>query len=312
MRRSRRPLVIASRRSPLARAQAEMVGAALQRLHPAVEIGYAWVESAGDRHKDRSLAEAGGKGLFTGAVEAEVLAGRADLAVHSMKDLPARASEVTAGLAVAAVPMREDVRDCLVSHHGAATLDALPRGAKLGTASPRRAAQVLRLRPDLVIELIRGNIETRLAKVLERKEFDATLLAVAGLNRGGLSRHARHAIDPSILLPAAGQGALALQCRADDHVTLTRCLPLNHAATAAAAHAERAVVAGLDGDCHSAIAALAEVGPLEIRLRVRVLSKDGQRVAEADQTLPLRRAGKLAEGVLKELRGKGAEKLLRG
>jgi hydroxymethylbilane synthase len=192
------------------------------------------------------------------------------------------------------------------------SIETLPRHAKLGTASPRRAAQVKRLRPDVTAELIRGNIETRLKKVLDEKRFDATLLAVAGLKRGGLAKHAAHAIEPEVLLPAAGQGALALQCRADDHVTLTRCLPLNHAPTATAVHAERAIVAGLGGDCHAAIAALAEVSPAEVRVRVRVLSADGSRVVEADQTAPIKRATKLAGAMLKDLEARGARELLRG
>jgi hydroxymethylbilane synthase len=171
---------------------------------------------------------------------------------------------------------------------------------------------VKRLRPDVTTELIRGNIETRLAKVLKEKLFDATLLAVAGLKRGGLAKHATHVIEPETMLPAACQGALALQCRADDHVTLTRCLPLNDAAAATAVHAERAIVAGLEGDCHAAIAALAEVSPTEVRIRVRVLSADGAKMVEADQSAPLKRVGKLAGAMLKDLKARGARELLGG
>jgi len=312
LRKSRRPIVIASRQSPLARAQAEAVGAALARLHPTVPVSYVWVESEGDRLADAALADAGGKGLFAGAVEREVLNGNADLAVHSLKDLPVeRGVGRPTGLVIAAIPPREDVRDCLISQTGAASLDALPQGATLGTASPRRTAQALRVRPDLQIKLIRGNIETRLRKVIEEKQYDATLLAVAGLKRAGLGHHAKFTIDPGVMLPAACQGALAIQCRADDHVTLLRCLPLNHAQTATTAHVERDIVAALHGNCHSAIAALAEPTAAGVRVRVRVLSRDGTRCIEAADESPLKAMGKMSKRVINALMGQGAVGVLR-
>jgi hydroxymethylbilane synthase len=320
LRKSRRPLIIVSRRSTLARAQAEAVGQALARLHPTVTITYRWIESEGDQSAntpgapDAPLSEAGGKGLFAGTLEREVLAGTADLAVHSLKDLPARPApgSKSAGLAIAAIPPRADVRDCLVAQHGAKSIEALPRGATLGTAGPRRAAQVLRLRPDLQIKLIRGNIETRIKKVLEEKQYDATLLAVAGLVRAGLSRHAKHALDTAVMLPAAGQGALALQCRADDHVTLLRCLPLNDPATATAVHVERGIVAALNGDCHSPIAVLALTTPTGVSVRARVLSLDGQTCLEAADESPLRALGKMIKRVVESLQARGAVGVLKG
>ena len=316
MRRSRRPIVIASRRSALARAQAQAVGAALGRLNPHVTVEYRWVESEGDRRTDVALAEAGGKGLFAKAVEAVLAAGDADLAVHSLKDLPAKA---TRGLILAAITRREDPRDCLIARHGERRIEELVGGAVIGTAGPRRAAQVLRLRPDLKIKLLRGNVETRVRKVLEpvvgtTPLYSATLMAVAGLRRAGLSQHAKNVLEPEVILPAAGQGALALQCRGDDHLTIRRLLPLNDPPTSQAVAMERAVVAGLHGDCHSPIAAYAEPvtvgGEPGFRLRARVLSPDGRQCAEAAAQATGRGVGRLARDVLKKLKAKGAEEIL--
>ena len=296
------------------------MGASLRRLHPGLEVRHLWVESEGDQRPDEPLARLGGKGLFAGAVERALRSGEADLAVHSMKDLPAAEGD-SGGLRIAAVPMREDVRDCLISRTGATSVEQLPPGAVLGTSGPRRAAQALRLRPDLRIKAIRGNVETRLRKATtdgpgaDGVAYDATLLAMAGLKRSGLAG-GYAPLSTSAMLPAAGQGALALQCRSDDAVTLRRVLPLNHAPSAQAAELERAVVAALAGDCHSPIAAMASFlpgpgGVEQLRLQARVLSPDGGRCCEADVTLPARRATRLVREVLKRLREAGAEGLLR-
>ncbi len=319
MRRSRRPIRIASRRSHLARAQAQAIGQSLLRLHPALQIQYVWIESEGDQHLDRPLAESGGKGLFARAVERALMEDQADLAIHSMKDLPASPEEGPGGaLTIAAVPRREDVRDCLIADAAIATIAQLPADGVVGTASPRRSAQLLHLRPDLKIELIRGNIETRLRKVMEDRRYTATLLAVAGLRRAGLADRADRPIDPEQMLPAAGQGALAVQCRADDHVTLRRCLPLNDPAAAAAVHAERQVVAALRGDCHSAIAVLVQPRQVSVhgkttagyRLRARVLSPDGRRVARFDREARARDLSHLARDAARSLNEQGAAELL--
>jgi hydroxymethylbilane synthase len=349
LRKNPRPLVIASRRSVLARAQAEAVGQTLMRVHPGLRIEFRWIESEGDQRTDVPLAASGGKGLFARAIEIALLRREADLAVHSMKDLPAAGSATAKGLTIAAVPLREDVRDCLIARSGAATMAALPHAAILGTASPRRAAQVRRLRPDLQIQLIRGNVETRLRKVLIDQQFDATLLAMAGLRRGGFGDHAKHPVDPAILLPAACQGALALQCRTDDHVTLMRCLPLNDSITAQAVNAERRIVAGLHGDCDSPIAVLAEpIAPPDappdapakafaetaasadgaaapvpapaapgrpaavwgFRLRARVIRPDGGACAEVDLQGPVRQTTRLVNQALALLRERGALAIL--
>ncbi len=311
MRRSRRPIVIASRRSPLARIQAESVGQALAKLHTHVAVEYVWIESAGDRFATANLADVGGKGLFVREIEKALLQEKADIAVHSMKDMPAAPMEVTQGLVIAAVPPRADARDCLVTRDGTASIDALPQGAVVGTSSPRRAAQLRHLRNDLRVEPLRGNIDTRLRKVIEDGVVDATLLAVAGLERGGLAEHASHPVDPNAVLPAAGQGALAIQCRGDDHVTLRRCMPLNHAASSQTAHAERDVVAALRGDCHSPIAVYGQIEGDALRLRARVLSPDGVQLIEADKSAKLSQAGRLVKRVIRRLRETGAEAILR-
>lgn len=322
MRRSRKPIVIASRTSPLARVQAEMVGRGLARLNPQLEVKFVWITSEGDKIKAGPLSAYGGKGLFTKAVERVVLAGDADIAVHSMKDMPA--DEHTPGLQIAAIPKRADVRDALIGNTGAITLDQLPQGARVGSSSPRRAAQLLQLRPDLSLSTIRGNVGTRLDKVMgQAPTHDATLLAVAGLKRLGLAEHIAKPMPLDEMLPAASQGALGIQCRSDDHVSLTRLLPLNDPATSTAIHAEREVVAGLGADCHSSIAALAEqVNPEKTQakrnadshwfhLRVKVLSADGTTCLAADEQCKTRDLRRLVKQMVKELEGQGAKVLLR-
>ncbi len=316
MRRSRKPIVIASRRSRLAVAQAERVGQALAKLHPRIAVEYRWIESEGDREAG-PLARLGGKGLFTRSIEKALLAEEADIAVHSLKDLPARD---VSGLTIAAIPKRADVRDCLIAREPVASVDRLPQGAVVGTSSPRRAAQLLARRPDLRIESIRGNVETRLAKVLDGQhdgaDYDATLLAHAGLTRLGLEQHTRVAIDPDVILPASCQGALAIQCRSDDHVTLTRCLPLNNPGGSTAAHAERQIVAGLGAGCHSALAVFVEPTTLQAgdapgyRVRARVLSHDGRSQIDADNVTPAKELRRLVQHTVRELVRRGARSLL--
>ena len=306
-----------------------MVGKGLTQLHPSVDIRFKWIESRGDQVTDRALAGEGGKGLFTTAVERAVLDGHADVAVHSFKDVPVRP---TPGLALAATPRRADVRDCLIPRDpNVRSLDDLPEAAVVGTSSPRRAAQVKRRRPDLDIRLIRGNVETRLSKVIGDPDsaddappplYDATLLAVAGLTRLRLQQHADRPIDPDLMLPAASQAALALYCRTDDHVTLTRCLPLNNAATSTAVHAERRLVELLAGDCDSSIAALAEptappTGEAHrnadahwFRFRGRVFAPDGSTVLEADHTVRTRELPRLVKRIAADFDQRGARDLL--
>jgi len=304
-----RPIVIASRRSRLARVQAEAVGAELERLNPGVDVVYRWIESEGDQQLTAALADSGGKGLFARAIEKALLVNQADVAVHSYKDLPA---EITPGLSIVAVPLRADPRDCLIADKSVDSLDDLPEAATVGTASPRRAAQLKRLRPDLEIGLLRGNVETRLRRVLQEHRFHATLLAAAGLSRMGLAEHAHLPLDPAVFLPAASQGALAIQCRTDDELTRARCAGLNHPQTAAAVNAERQVVAALHGDCHSPIAVLGELSDSgRLILRARVLSLDGKQCLESRADDDAAAANTIVERVVADLQEQGSERVLR-
>lgn len=307
MRPSKRPIIIATRSSPLAQRQSKLVADVLQRLNPKIQVKLLPLESEGDQRADESLAQVGGKGLFTRAIELALQDGRADVAVHSYKDLPVR---IVPGLVVAATPNRGPVQDALISPVANSIME-LPHGTLVGTCSFRRAAQLRRLRPDLRIEPLRGNIETRIRKVLGEGGPQATLLAAAGLRRAGLGEHASKLISLEEMLPAASQAALAIQCRADDHVTIRRLLPMNNAAAATEVELERAIVEGLAADCTAPLAVLAEhTGDRLIRLRVRVLSPEGDRCIEVDQTAPLKSIKHLTRDVLAELILQGAPALL--
>ena len=329
MRKSHRAIVIAARRSLLARRQAELVGTALGRLNPHVSVQYRWLESEADHYPDQPLdriprspaapnhpdgpkTDVGiGKGLFTKTIEQAIMNGTADIAVHSLKDLPV--AQVGEGLILATIPSRADVRDCLICREGITSIESLPQGATVGTASPRRIAQIRRLRSDLSPRFIRGNIDTRLRKVKDG-QYDATILSVAGLRRADLSHHVTNPISLSNMLPAAGQGALAVQCRSDDHVTIQRCLPINNPVTAAAVHAERDVVGELGCDCHSPIAVLAEPigdhGSEGFHLWARILSLDGTTCLEAQEHASPSELGKLTKRVVSNLISQGARSLL--
>ncbi len=308
MRPSRRPIVIATRQSRLALAQANAVANALRRLHPSIEVSLLPIESRGDQLRDHPLAQDGGKGLFTTTIEAALLRNQADVAVHSMKDLPVA---LTAGLVIAATPKRGDARDCLVTADGCA-LDDLPRGATVGTSSFRRITQLRRYRADLSFQPMRGNVDTRIDKVVKTNEYDAAVLAAAGLTRCGLGDQPHQPIATDVCVPAAGQAALAIQCRADDHVTLRRCLALNDSATSACVEAERAVLAALGADCHTAIGAYASVDTAgRVTLQARVLSPDGDEAVEAVATGPLRSVKRAIKSVINDLVDQGADDLLK-
>src|SRR5215813_5918013 len=253
-----RPIRIGTRGSPLALVQARMVRDALAAAHPdlrgADDIQILPIKTTGDAVQDRKLMEIGGKGLFTKEIEEALLAGRIDCAVHSMKDMQTWLPD---GLTVGAMLPREDPRDALISRRGACIAD-LPDGAIVGTASLRRQAQLLALRPDLRIVALRGNVETRLRK-LAAGDADATLLAVAGLKRLGLTDKATAIVGVDEILPAVGQGAIGIEIRADDARLRELLAPLDHAATTLCVTAERACLAELDGSCHTPIAAFAEI-----------------------------------------------------
>lgn len=261
----------ATRGSRLARRQTDIVA---ELLGPDVEIEPVVVSTVGDRRRDVPLHEIGGQGVFAKEVQAAVLDGRADIAVHSAKDLPAAQAD---GLVIGAVPTRADARDALVG----ASLDDLPAGGRIGTGSVRRRAQLAAIRPDLTFGELRGNIETRLAKA---GDFDAIVVALAALERLGLADRVSAALDPALLVPQVGQGALAVECRADDAATAQALAVIEHRASRLAVDAERAFLAGIGGGCELPVAAHATVDDDGIDLRAMLATFDGRRVLRASRT----------------------------
>jgi hydroxymethylbilane synthase len=296
---------IGTRGSDLALWQTEWVVERLRALHPDVDYRITEIRTTGDRVRDRPLFQAGSVGLFVKELEAALLDGEVDLAVHSLKDMPSR---VTPGLAIGAVPEREDPRDALVSRWGH-TVDALPQGAQVGTSSRRRAAQLLALRPDLEILDIRGNVDTRLRKA-EADPYDAIVLAVAGLKRLGKGDRITEILPPEVMLPPAGQGALAVEVRADDERTRALVAPVDHRETRRAVTAERAFMARLGGGCHVPIGAFAVVDQETLWFRGLVSSVDGQTMLRGGCRGPLTRPEDLGAALAEDLLAKGAEELL--
>ncbi|MEA2878475.1 MAG: hydroxymethylbilane synthase [Hyphomicrobiales bacterium] len=272
---------IGTRGSPLALAQARMtraaLAAALEASEDAVEI--VTIRTSGDRIQDRPLSEAGGKGLFTKEIEEALLAGTIDVAVHSAKDMP---TVLPDGLALMACLPREDVRDAFISRR-AASLRGLPQGAVVGTASLRRQAMVKRLRPDVSIVPLRGNVETRLRK-LEAGEVDATLLALAGLKRLGLADKATALLDAGEFLPAVGQGAITIEARVDDARAREFLAMIDDAETSVALACERAFLAVLDGSCRTPIAGHAVIDGDAVSFRGMILRPDGSEAFETSRT----------------------------
>jgi hydroxymethylbilane synthase len=299
-----RPLILGTRGSPLALAQAHQVAAALEAAHgwAAGIVHILPVRTSGDREQSRPLADIGGKALWTKELDLALLAGESDFSVHSMKDVE---SERPDALAIAAVLERADVRDRLI---GGESIEALPRGARIGTSSPRRGAQIRRLRPDLVISPIRGNVETRLAKVAAG-EFDATLLAAAGLDRLGRSE-VGVAIAVEAILPAPAQAAIGVECRADDAVIAGLLSAIDHAASHRAVNAERAFTRALGGSCHSPVAALAIEQAGELWLRGEILSEDGAEQVSGEVRFAVDDAGP-PETLARELLGKAPTEIQR-
>jgi hydroxymethylbilane synthase len=268
-------LIFATRPSALARWQTQWVMQALKAFYPDLVCEEKVITTQGDKILDRPLPEIGGKGLFTQELENELLSGTVHCAVHSLKDLPV---ENPKGLTIGCVPVRADVRDALISKHGF-TLDKLPPSAIVGTSSLRRAAQLLAARPDLKIESLRGNVDTRLRKALEG-QYDAILLAGAGLTRLGLGAQVTEWLSLDVMLPAPGQGALAVQCRADDQPTLDLIAALEDRSTRRAVTAERAFLQALGGGCAVPVAAYAQIpGDQDgkIDLTGLVISEDGRK-----------------------------------
>ncbi|WP_029353509.1 hydroxymethylbilane synthase [Bosea sp. 117] len=292
-------LRIGTRGSPLALWQAHAVREALVLRHgwPEEAVAIEVIRTSGDTITDRALALAGGKGLFTKEIEDALLDGRIDLAVHSAKDMATRLPD---GLHIAGYLPRADVRDALILREGN-SLDDLPPGARVGTASLRREAQLRRLRPDLQVSLLRGNVHTRLAKV-ENGTFDGTLLAYAGLSRLGLAGRASAVLDTDLFLPAVGQGAVAIECRAEDPPTNLLLAAVTDADTALAVSMERAFLAELDGSCRTPIAGLAQVTDDEISFRGMLLATDGSAAFETARRGPRAEAVRLGADAGREVR----------
>jgi hydroxymethylbilane synthase len=267
-------LIFATRPSALARWQTQWVIQALTSVHRDLECEEKTIITQGDKILDRPLPEIGGKGLFTQELESELLSGAVHCAVHSLKDLPV---ENPVGLTIGCIPARAEVRDALISKRGY-TLSTLPADASVGTSSLRRAAQILALRPDVRTESLRGNVDTRLRKALEG-QYDAIILAGAGLTRLGLDHHVTEWLSLDMMLPAPGQGALAVQCRIDGQTTLNLLAALENESTRKAVTAERAFLSGLGGGCSVPVAAYATSNQM-IRLIGLVASPDGKTTIE--------------------------------
>ncbi|MDH2272945.1 hydroxymethylbilane synthase [Moraxella porci] len=309
-----RTLTIATRQSPLALWQANFIKDALERLYPQMSVTLLEMVTRGDKILDTPLAKIGGKGLFVKELEQALYDGRADIAVHSLKDVPMVLPE---GLTLGAYCKRHAPSDAFVSNQFA-HLDELPKGAVLGTSSLRRECQLRQARPDLTIKSLRGNVGTRLAK-LDAGEYDAIILATSGLQRLGLDARIRHELDESLSLPAVGQGALAIECRADDAKILSLLAPLNDTNTALCVMAERAMNRTLEGGCQVPIAGFATIDGDTLRLRGRVGSVDGKVLLKAENTITLgddvtaniAAVEALGEQIARELLAQGADVILK-
>jgi hydroxymethylbilane synthase len=301
---STRPLKIGTRGSPLALAQAhetrDRLAAAFDLPPDAFEICV--IQTTGDRVQDRPLKEVGGKGLFTREIEQAMLTGAIDIAVHSMKDMPVLQPE---GLVLDCFLPREDVRDAFVSASYQRLTD-VPEGAKVGTSSLRRRAQLLVRRPDLQVVEFRGNVQTRLRKLSEGVA-EATFLAMAGLNRLGRTEVAQSALDPEEMLPAVAQGAIGIERRIDDTTTASMLEAIHDTPTGQRLAAERAFLAGLDGSCETPIAGLAELDGATLRLRGEILRPDGSESLTDDRTAPIEDAADLGHSMAADLLAKAGK-----
>jgi hydroxymethylbilane synthase len=300
-----RDLRIGTRGSRLALWQANHIADLLRAAIPDIAVELVEIETVGDQVREVPLAQIGGEGVFTKAIQDALLDGRADVAVHSLKDLPTIPVE---GLVLGGVPARGPTGDVLVSTRHA-SFAALPAGAVIATSSVRRKAMIRHQRPDLRLADIRGNVETRLGK-LEEEELDGLILAQAGLERLGLSDAITELLDPEWMLPAVGQGALGLECRAGDESTRALLQKIDHPATHQAVLAERALLRALGGGCQVPIGAAATIDGSMLKLRGAVLAADGSRRIDGDLAGPLDQAQRVGERLANVLLGKGAREIL--
>ncbi|MCG1034474.1 hydroxymethylbilane synthase [Leclercia adecarboxylata] len=298
-------LRIATRQSPLALWQAHYVKQRLEACHAGLRVELVPMVTRGDVILDTPLAKVGGKGLFVKELELALLEGRADIAVHSMKDVPVDFPE---GLGLVTICEREDPRDAFVSNHYD-SLDALPQGSIVGTSSLRRQCQLAEYRPDLIIRSLRGNVGTRLGK-LDNGEYDAIILAVAGLKRLGLESRIKAALSPEQSLPAVGQGAVGIECRLDDTRTHALLAPLNHDETAIRVQAERAMNTRLEGGCQVPIGSYAELTDGELWLRALVGAPDGSQMVRGERRGKPQDAEQLGISLAEELLDNGAREIL--
>ncbi len=298
---------IGTRGSPLALAQAGMVRQTLARVHrlPAEKIEIAVIRTTGDRVQDRALSELGGKGLFTREIEAALLVGDIDMAVHSMKDVP---TALPPGLVIPTLLPREDPRDAFFSPV-AGSIAELPQNAKVGSASLRRAAQLRRLRPDIEVVNFRGNVDTRLKK-LARGDVQATFLALAGIRRLGLEDQVTSIVDETDMLPAVAQGAIGIQIRQDDQAAREQLAPLGHDDTAIAVACERSFLATLDGSCRTPIAGLARLRQGHLQFTGRVVSPDGSQCLDISARGAPGEAGAIGKKAGEDLLARGAGRLV--
>ncbi len=294
---------MATRPSALARWQTQWVIHALKNIHHDLECEEKIITTQGDKILDKPLPEIGGKGLFTQELESELLSGAVHCAVHSLKDLPV---ENPPGLTVGCIPARAEVRDALISKNRY-TLATFPKGASVGTSSLRRAAQILSFRPDVRIESLRGNVDTRLRKAMDG-QYDAIILAGAGLTRLGLENHVTEWLSLDVMLPAPGQGALAVQCRADDQITLNLLAALEDDSTRKAVTAERAFLSRLGGGCAVPVAAYASVEDQMITLTGLIISEDGKKAIHVNRTGT--DAGQLGDDLAQRAIAQGANEIL--
>ena len=298
-------LTIATRESPLALWQAHYIKSELIRFYPELEVYLLGMTSRGDQLLDITLNKVGGKGLFVKELETALIDGSADIAVHSMKDVP---MEFPSGLALAVICEREDPRDAFVSNKWK-TLEDLPLGSAIGTSSLRRACQLQEIRPDLTIQFLRGNVNTRLGK-LDNGEYDAIILASAGLIRLGMKERISDYLDISICLPAGGQGAVGNECRDGDAEVLDLLKPLDHIETSCRVRAERALNAHLEGGCQFPIASFAEADDDQLVLRGLVGKSDGSIILRAEDRDIRGNAEVLGVKVAENLIAQGARELL--
>jgi hydroxymethylbilane synthase len=302
-------LLIGTRGSMLAVWQAEWIRTCLRKLHPGLAVSLKRIKTTGDKILDTPLATIGGKGLFVKEIEESLARGEIDLAVHSMKDVP---TCLPAGMAILAVPAREDPQDVLISREGL-PMNTLPHAARIGTSSLRRQSQILHFRPDLRIAMLRGNLDTRLRK-LDEGAYDGIVLAAAGLRRLGLESRISEHLSAEICLPAIGQGALALEGRADDRLTRDRVVPLDDRPTRLAVSAERAFLERLEGGCQVPIAAHGTVDnrddPKRMTLTGLVASLDGSRIVRGSIEGPVEDALRLGSDLAERLLAEGGREIL--